>query len=208
MPFLTSFSPTTGWPTADYIILALAIGYLMGAIPFGLLITRLAGHEDIRKMGSGNIGATNVLRTGSKKLAALTLLADILKGLLPVLFIQWYTGEEILGYYAGLGAFLGHLYPVWLAFKGGKGVATFIGALLGFNLWLGLIFILVWMLTAYFFRISSLAALGATFTILLISAGYFSATFFILFMAILLFWRHRDNISRLLKGEESRIGES
>lgn len=130
-----------------YYLAALAFGYLLGSIPFGLLFTKMAGHGDIRNIGSGNIGTTNVLRTGSKKLAALTLLCDALKGTFAIILISLYMGNDA-ALIAGLGAFLGHLFPVWLKFKGGKGVATYIGILLGIFWPVGVIFIAIWIATA------------------------------------------------------------
>ena len=190
------------------LLLALAFGYLCGSIPFGLILTRMAGLGDVRSIGSGNIGATNVLRTGNRKLAALTLLADALKGTIPVLAAaQW---NQDFGLVAGFGAFLGHLYPVWLRFKGGKGVATNIGVLFGLLWPLGLIFLAVWIAMALVFRISSLSALTAS----LLSplwAYLFGRNDLILpavVMGVAIWLTHRANIARLLKGEEPKIGRS
>ncbi|PSJ59965.1 glycerol-3-phosphate acyltransferase [Mesorhizobium soli] len=189
-----------------YLIVALIFGYLLGSIPFGLLVTRAAGLGDVRKIGSGNIGATNVLRTGSKKLAALTLLLDALKGTAAVLIAGLYAPEAAL--VAGLGAFLGHLFPVWLGFKGGKGVATYLGVLIALA-WQGaLVFAVVWLLVAFLTRYSSLAALVAAVAVPV--ALYFlglrdTATLFVL-MSVIVFIKHHANISRLLAGTESRIG--
>src|SRR3954470_24509836 len=143
-------------------VAALAFGYLLGSVPFGLIFTQLAGTQDIRAIGSGSIGATNVLRTGSKGLAAATLLADVLKGTAAVMLCAWWFGHDA-GLIAGLGAFLGHLFPVWLKFKGGKGVAVYIGMLLGL-FWPGaVVFCLLWLATAFTTRSSSLSALVAAF---------------------------------------------
>ncbi|GGC57239.1 glycerol-3-phosphate 1-O-acyltransferase PlsY [Chelatococcus reniformis] len=192
-----------GWP---YLAAALAIGYALGSIPFGVVLTRLAGLGDLRRVGSGNIGATNVLRTGHKGLAAATLLGDALKGTVAVLICaRWGTGAALA---AALGAFLGHLFPVWLKFRGGKGVATFLGCLIAVEFVAALGFALVWLLFAFITRFSSLAALVAsalTPVALLALGSPHSAALFALLTA-LLWWKHRDNIRRLLAGEESRIG--
>jgi acyl phosphate:glycerol-3-phosphate acyltransferase len=189
-------------------LLGFAIGYLLGSIPFGLIFTSLSGRGDVRKIGSGNIGATNVLRTGSKPLAALTLLCDALKGTVAVLIgAQFGPYAAILG---GLGAFLGHLFPVWLGFRGGKGVATYIGVALGLYWPAALAFCLVWLLIALAARYSSLAALVASTA----TVGAFAVTeqwplaalFFLL--TVLLYIRHAANIVRLINGEETRIGET
>jgi acyl phosphate:glycerol-3-phosphate acyltransferase len=189
-----------------YDLLALAAGYLLGSIPFGLILTKLAGHGDLRDIGSGNIGATNVLRTGNKALAALTLLLDLFKGTAAVL-IGSRLGQDaaILG---GLGAFLGHLFPAWLGFRGGKGVATYIGVLLGLY-WPGAIaFCAIWLLVALITRYSSLSALVASAAVpclLFFIGGTRIPVLFVIF-TVLLYWRHADNIGRLLRGEEERIG--
>jgi len=195
---------TADWSLYD--LLALIIGYLLGSIPFGLILTKLAGHGDVRDIGSGNIGATNVLRTGNKPLAALTLILDALKGTAAALIgVRFGPDAAILG---GLGAFLGHLFPVWLGFRGGKGVATFIGVLLGLY-WPGaIVFCAVWLLVALITRYSSLSALVASAAIpcLLFFMGQTRiATLFLVF-TLVLYWRHAKNIGRLLRGEEERIG--
>jgi glycerol-3-phosphate acyltransferase PlsY len=193
--------------------LALLAGYLIGSIPFGLLLTRAAGLGDVRAIGSGNIGATNVLRTGRKGLAAATLLLDAAKGTVAVLlvdhFARRYTAFEAfqLAYLAGLGAFLGHLFPVWLNFEGGKGVATYIGVLLGAHWLAAVVFCLVWLAVAMATRYSSLAALAGTAAVVL----YYAATGWaglplISVMSLLIFAKHHTNIRRLLAGEESKIG--
>ena len=189
-----------------YYSAALALGYLLGSIPFGLLLTRIAGLGDVRSIGSGNIGATNVLRTGNKGLAALTLLADILKGLAAVFIgLQWGPDTGII---AGFGAFIGHLYPIWLKFKGGKGVATYIGVLLGLH-WPSMIgFAAIWLLVAGVMRYSSIAALAASAAtpFLLAYFGQWQAMELFVVMTILVYLRHRANIGRLISGKESKIG--
>ncbi len=197
--------------------LALLFGYLLGSIPFGLIITRSAGGPDVRSIGSGNIGATNVLRTGNKKLAALTLLGDMLKGTVAVLVtvyaVRAYPTLNGAGHFpalaAGLGAVLGHLFPVWLGFKGGKGVATYIGVLIGLAWPFALLFGAVWLAVAFATRYSSLAALVASAAIplaLWLDGRAADALFFLLLTAIL--WvMHRANIARLRAGTESRIGK-
>ncbi len=187
-------------------LLSLAIGYLLGSIPFGLILTKLAGLGDVRTIGSGNIGATNVLRTGNKALAALTLALDLLKGTAAVLI------GGLFGPYAaiagGFGAFLGHLFPVWLGFRGGKGVATFIGVALGLYWPAALGFCLVWLLVAVLTRYSSLSALTASVATVLVLTFLGQWPMAILFglMTLLLYLRHAENIGRLRRGEESRIG--
>ncbi len=188
------------------LLAALVFGYLLGSIPFGLLLTRAAGLGDVRKIGSGNIGATNVLRTGNKKLAALTLLLDALKGTAAVLIAGLYGPDQAL--VAGLGAFLGHLFPVWLGFKGGKGVATYLGVLVAVA-WQGaLVFAIGWLAVAFITRYSSLAALVAALAVpvaLYVLGSVQAAGLFVL-MSLIVFVKHRANIGRLLSGTESRIG--
>ena len=190
-------------------IVSLVLGYLCGTIPFGLLLTKSAGLGDIRSIGSGNIGATNVLRTGNKKVAALTLLLDAIKGTIPALLMGWLYGPQA-AVLAGLAAFFGHLFPMWLGFKGGKGVATTIGVLFGLYWPLGLAFIAVWIVMAFLFRISSLSALTASFFSPF--AAYFVGRGDLILpatiMAAAVFVTHRANIARILKGEEPRIGKS
>ena len=187
---------------------ALIFGYLCGSVPFGVLLTRFAGAPDLRSVGSGNIGATNVLRTGRRFLAAATLAGDIFKGTLAVAVIGFVFGRDA-ALYAALGAFLGHLFPVWLGFKGGKGVATYIGLLLGLALWLALIaYCLVWIAIAAASRYSSLAALAAsaaTPTVLWWNGNVPEAKLFLLLSA-LVWLMHRANIARLISGTESQIG--
>ncbi|MFY9771685.1 MAG: glycerol-3-phosphate 1-O-acyltransferase PlsY [Xanthobacteraceae bacterium] len=187
---------------------ALIFGYLCGSIPFGVLLTRLSGAPDLRSVGSGNIGATNVLRTGRKFLAAATLAGDILKGTVAVAPIGFVFGRDA-ALYAALGAFLGHLFPVWLGFKGGKGVATYIGLLLGLALWPALIaFCLIWIVIAAVSRYSSLAALiatAATPVVLWWNGNLPEAKLFLLLSA-LIWLMHRANIARLVSGTEHPIG--
>jgi len=187
---------------------ALIFGYLCGSIPFGVVLTRVAGAPDLRSVGSGNIGATNVLRTGRKVLAATTLAGDILKGTVAVVVIGFIFSREAT-LYAALGAFLGHLFPLWLGFKGGKGVATYIGLLLGLALWLALIvFCLIWIAIAAASRYSSLAALvasAATPIVLWWNGNVPEAKLFLLLSA-LVWLTHRANITRLISGTEHAIG--
>lgn len=214
------------------------IGYALGSIPFGLILTRMAGLGDVRKIGSGNIGATNVLRTGNKKLAAATLFLDGFKGTVAVWLTLWLlaamllpevdgpgvrhaardgtplpvvTGMDLryqLAALAGLGAFLGHIYPVWLGFRGGKGVATYIGILLGLVPLVGLLFCGLWLGSAYLTRYSSLSALiaAAVTPVVLWLTGLPLFAFLFALMTLLLYWKHRENISRLMNGTESKIG--
>ena len=203
---LPSFPPKR-FPDVLPSVFAFLFGYACGAIPFGLILTRVAGTADLRAIGSGNIGATNVLRTGRKDLAALTLLLDLLKGTAAVLTVaQFAPGAPML--LAAQGAFLGHLFPVWLQFRGGKGVATFLGCLLGVAWHAALSFAIVWLAVAFVSRTSSAAALAASALspiVLLIMGGSDAALMFGL-MAILLWVKHRANISRLVAGTEPRIG--
>lgn len=196
---------------AAYVLPAL-IGYTLGSIPFGLLLTRLAGLGDIRAVGSGNIGATNVLRTGHKGLAALTLVLDALKGAVAVLAGYWVGaqfGLAIVGsLIAGLAAFLGHIFPVWLGFRGGKGVATYIGVIAGLFWPAAVIFCAVWLGMAFASRYSSLSALVASTAtpLALLVLGHVPEGLLALVMTLLLMWKHAANITRLLKGEEPKIG--
>ncbi|APH72208.1 glycerol-3-phosphate 1-O-acyltransferase PlsY [Aquibium oceanicum] len=195
------------WQLAlPYLLAALVFGYLLGSIPFGLLITRAAGLGDVRKIGSGNIGATNVLRTGNKKLAALTLLLDALKGTAAVLIAGLYGPDQ--AFVAGLGAFLGHLFPVWLGFRGGKGVATYLGVLIAVA-WEGaLVFAVAWLAVAFLTRYSSLAALvsAVAVPVALYLIGHVQAAELFVLMSVIVFFKHRANIARLAAGTESRIG--
>ena len=187
--------------------IALLVGYLLGSIPFGLILTRLAGTQDIRTIGSGNIGATNVLRTGNRGLAAATLIGDMLKGTVAVILMGTYGGPNA-AMAAGLGAFLGHLFPVWLNFYGGKGVATYIGVLLGLFWPAALALCAIWIAVALIFRYSSLAALIATaVTPAFLFWQHHSALAALFGLLTLLLWlMHRANISRLLAGTEGKIG--
>jgi glycerol-3-phosphate acyltransferase PlsY len=186
---------------------AFALGYLLGSIPFGLLLTRMAGLGDVRKIGSGNIGATNVLRTGNKPLAAATLLLDALKGTAAVLLASHFWGQEA-GLLAGLGAFLGHCFPAWLGFRGGKGVATFLGILIAVSWKAALAFAAVWVAVAILTRYSSLSALVATALspAILWATGDTMAAVLFLVLAATSWIKHRANIARLVAGSESRIG--
>jgi glycerol-3-phosphate acyltransferase PlsY len=197
-------------PVANLSAIALFAGaYLLGSIPFGLVLTKFAGLEDIRTIGSGNIGATNVLRTGKKGLALATLLLDGGKGALAVVLARLLTGDETTAMLAGLAAVLGHIYPVWLKFKGGKGVATALGVFLAANPLLGLGMLIAWLLIAFLFRFSSLAAVVA-FAASPLFAGFLGADALILpsiFLAALIIYKHHANLKRLIKGEEPKIGK-
>lgn len=193
--------------SAAVLLNALVLGYLLGSIPFGLILTRFAGLGDVRSIGSGNIGATNVLRTGNKKLAAATLLLDMAKGFAAVLIAKLYGLEA--GILAGIGAFLGHCFPIWLKFKGGKGVATFVGVMAGLLWQAALVFIGVWLITAAVTRYSSLSALLATLGATLASFWFGNIQIFgtLVLLTILTWLFHRENITRLLTGAESKIGK-
>jgi len=187
--------------------LAFVLGYLLGSIPFGLILTRLAGTADIRSIGSGNIGATNVLRTGRKGLAAATLLLDMLKGTVAVIIAGYLDGPDA-AMLAALGAFLGHLFPVWLKFRGGKGVAVYIGVLIGLFWPAAVVFCVLWATTAATSRYSSLSAFVASFVtpIFLWWFGHLALASLFAVLTLLLFYMHRENIRRLLAGTEGRIG--
>lgn len=189
-------------------ILALVLGYLLGSIPFGLLLTKFTGGGDIRSIGSGNIGATNVLRTGRKGLAALTLLLDLLKGFFAVWLAQrYFSGSEAI---AAAGAFFGHLYPVWLNFKGGKGVATYAGIMLGLFWQGGVIYAVTWIGALLIFRISSVAGLLAALVSPLAAAyfGRYDLVAMLVACTLIIFWKHRTNIDNLINGTEPRVGKS
>ena len=191
-------------------LIALVVGYLFGSIPFGIILTRLAGGPDLRSIGSGNIGATNVLRTGNKKLAAATLVGDMLKGTAAVLVGAYFLGGPEAALAAGVGAFLGHLFPVWLGFKGGKGVATYLGVLIGVKAGVALVFAAIWLSLAYLFRYSSLSALVASLLtplLLWFWAGMPRAALVMAGLTVLLWIMHRENIARLLAGREGKIGQ-
>jgi acyl phosphate:glycerol-3-phosphate acyltransferase len=191
-----------------FLPVAFIIGYFLGSIPFGLVLTKLAGTADLRSIGSGNIGATNVLRTGRKGLAAATLLLDMLKGTAAVI-IAGYFGGPNAAMLAGLGAFLGHLFPVWLKFRGGKGVAVYIGVMLGLFWPAAAVFCALWLATAFTSRYSSLAALVASFVtpLFLWFFGQPALASMAAVLTLLLFYMHRENIKRLQAGTEGRIGQ-
>jgi glycerol-3-phosphate acyltransferase PlsY len=195
---------TTLFPDA----LALLLGYFLGSIPFGVLLTRWAGAPDLRSIGSGNIGATNVLRTGRRDLAAATLLLDALKGTAAVLIGRWLSPEDG-DLIAGFAAFMGHILPLWLNFKGGKGVATYLGALFGLHWPTGIIFCVVWLGVAAIWRYSSLSALVASLVApaALLGFGREGAALVVGAMSVVLWRKHRENIRRLASGAESRIGQ-
>jgi glycerol-3-phosphate acyltransferase PlsY len=194
-------------------VLAAVLGYLLGSIPFGLLITQGAGLGDIRQIGSGNIGATNVLRTGRRSLAAATLVLDAAKGAAAVLLARYFWGDDA-AYVAGFAAFIGHCFPIWLQFKGGKGVAVFIGLLLGLAWPVGIVFCVVWLIIAAAQRLSSLAALTAAVTtpIFAYVAGLYGWTdgpklaAVSAILALILVYNHRENIGRLIQNTEPKIG--
>ena len=189
-----------------HIAAALLLGYALGSIPFGLVLTKLAGEGDLRDIGSGNIGATNVLRTGRKGLAALTLLLDLLKGFAAVWIAGWaLPGSESV---AAAAAFFGHLYPVWLNFKGGKGVATYAGIMFGLLWQGGVVYAVAWIGALLMFRISSLAGLIAAVTAPVAAAyfGRYDLVAMLVACSLIVFWKHRENIERLVRGEEPRIG--
>jgi len=190
------------------LLLVIGVSYLLGSVPFGLVFTKMAGLGDIREIGSGNIGATNVLRTGRKDLALATLLMDAGKGAIAVLVTRYFVSPELAAI-AGTAAFVGHCFPLYLKFKGGKGFATFMGTLFAVAPYLGLAAGNAWLLTALLFRMSSLAALVAAvlapvFSYYIVGANSWLA---IAFMTVVIYIRHKDNIRRILKGEEPRIGK-
>jgi glycerol-3-phosphate acyltransferase PlsY len=187
-------------------LFALALGYLLGSIPFGVVLTRIAGKGDIRKIGSGNIGATNVLRTGSKPLAALTAILDCLKATAAILLAKRLFGDESAAY-AATGALIGHLYPIWLGFRGGKGAATLFGILIALLWPAAVVYAVLWLLLLVTVRISSVAgmsaAVSAPITAFVLHSSYFPM---LLGFALLVVWKHRENILRLKAGTEPRIG--
>jgi len=191
-----------------FLPVAFVIGYLLGSIPFGLVLTKLAGTPDLRSIGSGSIGATNVLRTGRKELAAATLLFDALKGTMAVILCGYFGGADA-AMIAGLGAFLGHLFPIWLKFRGGKGVAVYIGILIGLLWPAAVLFCAIWLVMAVVLRYSSLSALTAS-VITPIFLWWFGqpalATLFAV-LTLLVFYAHRENIKRLRDGTEGKIGQ-
>ena len=188
--------------------LSLVLGYLLGSIPFGVILTRLGGAGDLRTIGSGNIGATNVLRTGRKGLAAATLLLDMAKGAVAVLLVaHLFPGNALL---AAAGAFIGHCYPVWLKFKGGKGVATLMGIVVALYWPLGLVYAVVWLGLLAGLRISSVAGMAAALSAPFAAAlfGRFDLVLLLLALALIVLWKHRENVERLFSGIEPRIGSS
>ena len=186
------------------LILSIIISYLMGSIPFGLILTKIFLKKDIRDIGSGNIGATNVLRTGNKIIGYLTLSLDVLKAVIPVLYIKFNYPELV--YVSSLSVFIGHVFPLWLKFKGGKGVATYVGILFSINYILGFVFIVSWLIIFFILRYSSLGSILATFIIpvfIFFNPNYESEYFFII-MFILILFTHRENVKRLINKEESK----
>ena len=186
------------------------LGYLIGSFPSGLVYTRLSGMEDIRTIGSGNIGATNVLRTGNKKIALATLFTDILKGIATILIAKHFLSNNEAAF-IGMAAFLGHIYPIWLKFKGGKGVATYIGVLAGLSIWAVTSFAIIWLAMAWLFRYSSLAALTASLAVPMIfylQPESQNIAVISLVMTFIVFFKHLENIQRLWKGEETKIGNT
>ena len=190
------------------LILAAILGYLLGSVPYGLLLTRAAGLGDVRKIGSGNIGATNVLRTGNKALAAATLVLDAGKGAVALVIARWMWGEEA-GLVAGVAAMVGHAFPVWLGFRGGKGVATGAGVMLAASWWLGLAVLAIWLVMVAITRMSSASALTvcAVAPVLALIFGTWPLALATLALAALITWRHKANIARLLAGTEPKIGQ-
>ena len=187
----------------DILIIGI-ISYLMGSIPFGLILTKTFLKKDIREVGSGNIGATNVLRTGNKSIGYITLVLDILKAIIPVIYVKFNYPDYL--FISSLCAFLGHVFPVWLKFKGGKGVATYLGILFAINIYFGLIFIIIWLIIFVLSKYSSLSSLVASLSIpiyLLILAKYDQIIFFAI-MFVLIFFTHRENIKRLKNNEETK----
>ena len=202
----------------NFQILYILGAYLLGSVNSAIIISKVFSLPDPRSLGSGNPGATNVLRTGNKFAALITLAGDLLKGLIPVLLAEFFTANTILVAATGVAALLGHMYPIYYHFRGGKGVATTLGVLLGFDWILAVIWIVLWLLVAWQFRFSSLAALVATLITLVISyftmtdgIGYQDNNIFIVvaiaIITVLVFWRHRENLTKLLSGTESRIGQ-
>ena len=187
----------------DILIIGI-ISYLIGSIPFGLILTKLFLKKDIREIGSGNIGATNVLRSGSKIIGYTTLILDILKAVIPVIFVKIYYIDFL--YLASLSAFLGHVFPIWLKFKGGKGVATYVGILFAINIYFGIIFALCWFIIFGITKFSSLSSLIASISIpiYLIITSNFDEIFFFIIMFVLIFFTHRENIKRLKNKEETK----
>ena len=186
------------------IILFILISYLFGSIPFGLILTKVFIGKDIRNIGSGNIGATNVLRSGNKFVGYLTLILDILKAVIPILFIKFYYSDQL--YLASLSVFIGHVFPVWLKFRGGKGVATYVGILLCLNYLSGLVFCIIWLLIFFLFKYSSLSSMTSSFCIPIFQYFFISDPFYYFYfiMFIMIFYTHRENIKRLINKTESK----
>ena len=186
------------------IILIGIISYLMGSIPFGFILTKIFLKKDIREIGSGNIGATNVLRTGNKSIGYLTLILDILKAITPVIYVKIFYQDFL--YIASLCAFLGHVFPIWLKFKGGKGVATYVGILFAINIYFGIIFAITWFITFFISKFSSLSSLigAASIPIYLLILTQFDQLIFFIIMFVLIFFTHRENIKRLKNKEETK----
>ena len=187
----------------EYLIAGI-ISYLMGSIPFGFILTKIFLKKDIRKIGSGNIGATNALRTGSKMIGYTTLFLDIVKAIIPVIYVKFYYSDLL--YIASLCTFLGHVFPIWLKFKGGKGVATYVGILFALDIYFGLVFIITWLIIFTLSKFSSLSSLMASIAvpIYLLFLSQFNQVYFFIIMFILIFFTHRDNIKRLKNKEETK----
>ena len=186
------------------LILIISVSYLMGSIPFGLILTKVFLKKDIRNVGSGNIGATNVLRTGNKIIGYLTLILDVLKAVAPVLYVKYYFPELI--YISSLSVFLGHVFPIWLKFKGGKGVATYVGILFSINYILGITFTFTWLLIFFISKYSSLGSIISTMVIpifVFFNPNYENEYFYII-LFVLIFFTHRENVKRLINKEESK----
>ena len=186
------------------LILIISISYLMGSIPFGLILTKVFLKKDIRKIGSGNIGATNVLRTGNKIIGYLTLILDVIKAAIPVLYIKFNFPELV--YISSLSAFIGHVFPIWLKFKGGKGVATYVGILFSINYFLGIIFVVSWLIIFFISKYSSLGSILSSLIIpifIFLNSNYENEYFFII-MFVLILYTHRENVKRLINKEESK----
>ena len=186
------------------ITLIIIISYLFGSIPFGLILTKIFIGKDIRKIGSGNIGATNVLRSGNKFMGYLTLTLDILKAVVPILFIKFYYNDQL--YIASLSVFIGHVFPVWLKFSGGKGVATYIGILFCLNYLSGIVFCIIWLLFFFIFKYSSLSSIVSSFFMPIFKYFFISDPFYYFYfiMFIMIFYTHRENIKRLINKTESK----
>ena len=186
------------------LILVISISYLMGSIPFGLILTKVFLKKDIRDVGSGNIGATNVLRTGNKRIGYFTLILDVLKAVIPVLYVKLNFPELV--YISSLSAFIGHVFPIWLKFKGGKGVATYVGILFSINYFLGIVFIISWLTVFFISKYSSLGSILSSLTIpifIFLNSKYENEYFFLI-MFVLILYTHRENVKRLINKEESR----